>query len=75
MHKVVNNNNVTNSDPKVKSSRRVYKCPPVTLPLDLTFGSEFVTDDHDNTTGKRVDTVFDSPYIYLLTYSMDQSPS
>jgi hypothetical protein len=58
-----NNNNVTNLDPKITSSRRVYKCSPVTLPLDLNSGPDFVTDD-DSTTGKRFDAIFDSPYIY-----------
>jgi len=60
-----NNNNVTNLDPKVTSSRRVHKYSPVTLPLDLTFGPDFVTDD-DITTGNRFGPIFDSPYIYLL---------
>jgi len=57
---------VTNLDPKVTSSRRVHKCPPVILPLDLTSGSDFITDDDINT-GKRFAAIFDSPYIYLLS--------
>ena len=65
---------MTNLYPKVTSSRRVHKCPSVTLTLDLTSGSDFVTDD-DITTGKRFDAIFDNTYIYLLTYSMEHGLS
>jgi len=69
LHKEINNNNnnnnnnsnVTNLDPKATSSRRVHKCPPVILPLDLPSESDFIT------TAERFHAIFDSPYIYLLT--------